>query len=80
MAKSVFDGVTAHFASSPPMDTYVAWEKRNRKQTIRYTIARGDTLSGIAQRYRVSVASLRHSNDLGSSMIKVGQKITIPSS
>lgn len=80
MAKSMFDGVTAHFASSPPMDTYVAWEKRNHKQTIRYTIARGDTLSGIAQRYRVSVTSIRHSNDLGSSMIKVGQKIIIPSS
>lgn len=80
MARAVFDGVTSHFASSPPMDTYVAWEKRNRKQSLQYTIARGDTLSGIAQRYRVSVASLRHSNDLGSTMIKVGQKITIPSS
>lgn len=80
MAKAVFNGVTSHFASSPPMDTYIAWEKRNNKRSFEYTIARGDTLSGIAERYRVSVASIRTSNDLGSNMIKVGQKITIPSS
>ena len=80
MARAVFAGITGHFADSPPMDTYVAWERRNSKQAIQYTIASGDTLSGIAQRYRVSVASIRHSNDLGSNTIRVGQKITIPSS
>ena len=43
-----------------------------------YVIARGDTLSEIAQRYNVSVRALQESNGLNGSMIKVGQTITIP--
>jgi N-acetylmuramoyl-L-alanine amidase len=43
-------------------------------------IARGETLSEIADRYRVSLATLRQSNQLHSDVIRIGQVLTIPSS
>ena len=43
-----------------------------------YTIARGDTLSGIAQRFNVSLADLKDSNGITGTKIMVGQKLTIP--
>ncbi|MEE8059549.1 MAG: N-acetylmuramoyl-L-alanine amidase [Pseudomonadales bacterium] len=80
MAKAIFHGIRQYFSGSPPSDTYLAWQKRNHKKSVEYVIARGDTLSGIAKRYQVSIASIRSHNDLASSVIKVGQKLVIPSS
>lgn len=80
MARSIFEGITGHFYNSPPPDTYLAYRKRQRNETHEYTIAQGDTLSEIAQRYQVSVSDIRRHNNLASSVIKVGQKIRIPAS
>lgn len=80
MARAIYNGITSHFMARPPPDTLLAWQKRQREKTIEHIIARGDTLSGIAQRYQVSVASIRQHNGLAGSMIKVGQRIVIPSS
>lgn len=80
MARAIYKGITGHFNRSPPPDTYLAWQKRNRGREVEYTIARGDTLSDIAQRYQVSVADIRRHNDLPSNVIRVGQKIRIPTS
>lgn len=80
MARAIYNGITGHFSKSPPPDTYLAWQKRNRGSEVEYTIARGDTLSDIAQRYQVSVADIRRHNDLPSNVIRVGQKIRIPTS
>ena len=41
-------------------------------------ITRGDTLSEIALRFNVSIASLRAHNGLPGSVIHVGQKLRIP--
>ena len=43
-------------------------------------IARGDTLSGIAVRFNVSVAAIQRHNDLSGTVIRVGQKLVIPAS
>lgn len=43
-----------------------------------YTVERGDTLSGIARRHRVSVARLRELNDLRGNTIQIGRKLRIP--
>lgn len=44
-----------------------------------YTVAQGDTLSTIAQRYNVTVAALRGINDLPDGVIlRVGQRLVIP--
>ncbi|ARN74358.1 N-acetylmuramoyl-L-alanine amidase [Oceanicoccus sagamiensis] len=80
MSRAIYNGIVKHFSNSPPQDTYLAWKKRQRDKTINYVVTRGDTLSGIAKRYQVSVNSIRRENDLASSVIKVGQRIVIPSS
>jgi N-acetylmuramoyl-L-alanine amidase len=41
-------------------------------------VARGETLSEIAERYRVSAASLRRSNSLKTDSVRIGQVLTIP--
>jgi general secretion pathway protein D len=43
-----------------------------------YTVKEGDTLSGIARRFRVSVEELRNANGLKSSEVAVGQVLEIP--
>ncbi|WP_417123231.1 LysM peptidoglycan-binding domain-containing protein [Ruminococcus bicirculans (ex Wegman et al. 2014)] len=43
-----------------------------------YTVKRGDTLSGIAQRYKITVAKLVKDNGIkNANLIYVGQKIKI---
>jgi len=42
-------------------------------------VKRGETLSEIAQHYRVSLSSLRKANDMESgSVLRAGEKLTIP--
>lgn len=43
-----------------------------------HTISRGETLSGIAQRYSVTLSRLREANDLRNDTIRVGQVLLIP--
>ncbi len=45
-----------------------------------HTIRRGETLSEIAQQYRISLASLRQANNLSGDRIRVGQVLKIPTS
>ncbi len=45
---------------------------------IEYTVVSGDTLSGIAKKYNVSVGDVYKSNGLKSDLIFVGQKLKIP--
>ena len=93
MAHSIFTGVKSYFYRYPPAGSYVAWKKNGGKDTVasaaipkstsrsaatEYVIRRGDTLSAIAKRYKVSVSSLRSANGLSSSVIKIGQKLKIP--
>lgn len=53
--------------------------KRQAERTdrISYTIKRGDTLGGIAARYRVKVSDLKRWNNLRSDMIREGRKLVI---
>lgn len=44
----------------------------------RHTVAYGDSLFKIAQRYGISVDTLRHANGLRSDQLMVGQVLTIP--
>ncbi len=76
MAKAIFSGVKRHFQLRPPVGTLLA--ERKHKSSKVHIIARGDTLSDIAQRYQVSVADLRRHNRLKSTRIKIGQRIKIP--
>jgi N-acetylmuramoyl-L-alanine amidase len=46
---------------------------------LKYIVARGDTLSEIASKYRISTAKIMRYNKMSSSTIRVGQEIKIPS-
>src|SRR5690606_1544569 len=43
-----------------------------------YTVRPGDTLSGIASRYGVTITDLKSNNGLASDTIRVGQDLYIP--
>ncbi len=47
------------------------------KKTINYNIKNGDTLSGIADRYRVSVTELKKWNNLQTTKLTAGKKLKI---
>jgi len=75
VASAIFRGVRNYFTSNPPAGTRLA----RRASPRRHTVRRGDTLSDIAQRYGVSMSSLRHSNRLRGDRLLVGNVLTIPS-
>ncbi len=76
MARAIHSGIKSWFIEHPPSGTLIAWNKQQGLQ--QYTIASGDTLSGIAQRFSISVSDLQAHNGLRNTRIKVGQKLNIP--
>jgi N-acetylmuramoyl-L-alanine amidase len=76
MARAIHRGIVDWFLAHPPSGTLIAWQRQQDGQ--QYIIARGDTLSGIAQRFNVSLSDLRIRNRISGSRIMVGQKLTIP--
>ncbi|HEY5646102.1 MAG TPA: N-acetylmuramoyl-L-alanine amidase [Pseudomonadales bacterium] len=76
IADAIFEGIRAYMSGRAPEGTLVAWRREQGGQ--RYTIARGDTLSGIAVRYGTSARRIKELNGLANDRIRVGQVITIP--
>lgn len=76
MARAIQRGLATWFQRHPPAGTLLAWQRSQR--ATEYVIARGDTLSGIAERFSVSVKALKDNNDLSTSVIRVGQTLKIP--
>jgi N-acetylmuramoyl-L-alanine amidase len=74
VAKAIMKGVKAYFANQQVPSTSTS---RIAKST--YKIKRGDTLSAIAVRHRVSLSSLKKLNKMQTSRIRIGQVIRIPS-
>lgn len=72
LAKAMMKGIKGYFRANPPPGSLLAMPDRRHKVT------RGDTLSAIAEKYRVSVATLRSSNRLRSDVLKVGNILRIP--
>lgn len=70
IAGAIAEGVAGYFEVHPPAGTLLA--KR------RHVIARGDTLSEIALRYRVSLAALRTVNQIRGDQIHIGEVLRIP--
>ena len=73
LARAIFTGIRDFFQYSPPPGTLLA-----EMAPKEHVIARGDTLSGIAEQYRVSLNSLRSANRLKNDRIRVGQVLRIP--
>ena len=79
LANAILAGVRDYFYTNPPPDTQIAMDlKRQPAKQVRYVVARGDTVSEIAQRYNVRAADIRRANKLSSDKIRVGQTLSIP--
>ena len=72
LAKAIFKGTRAYFHSNPVPGTLLALRDRKHR------IARGETLSGIARQYQVSLATIRDVNDINGNNLRVGKVISIP--
>jgi N-acetylmuramoyl-L-alanine amidase len=94
LAAALKQGIVDYFAANPPANSYFAAYPPAAPSTptvtraaavaaapaapVRHVIVRGETLSEIAQRYRVSSASIRRTNSLRTDVLRVGQVLTIP--
>ncbi|MCW9024679.1 MAG: N-acetylmuramoyl-L-alanine amidase [Gammaproteobacteria bacterium] len=72
LAKAILKGIRGYFHANPPPGSLLALRPQ------KHTISSGDTLSSIADRYRVSIRSIKHSNDLKSNSLRVGETLQIP--
>ncbi|MCZ6526513.1 MAG: N-acetylmuramoyl-L-alanine amidase, partial [Gammaproteobacteria bacterium] len=70
IANSILTGLRSYFNENAPEGTILAARK--------HVINRGETLSAIAQDYRVSMHQLRALNGLKGDLLQVGQVLSIP--
>lgn len=81
IATSISKGLKGYFNDSPPLGTWLAAQKNGGSASDgAYTVRSGDTLSHIAASYSVSVNQLRKLNGLRSDVLRVGQRLKLPSS
>ena len=79
LANAILAGIRDYFYTNPPPDTQIAIDlRREPAKKVRYVVARGDTVSEIAERYNVSSADIRRANKLRTDKIRVGQTLSIP--
>ncbi len=78
LADAVLRSVRSYFYANPLPGTLVAKLARTYQEPRQYVIRRGDTLSEIAARYKVSISRIRAANRLSGSRIRVGQVLEIP--
>ncbi len=79
LATAILGGIRSYFYTNPPPDTQIAMDiRRNPAREVRHVIARGDTISEIAERYNTSAAAIRSANRLSSDKIRIGQTLSIP--
>ena len=76
LAKALMQGIRDYFAYRPPPGTRLAAKATARQHTIHS----GETLSAIAQQYRVSLNRLKYANRLKGDKIRIGQVLEIPGS
>jgi N-acetylmuramoyl-L-alanine amidase len=72
LARAMLRGIRNYFASHPPPGTVLAARE--------HVIKRGDTLGHIAERYQVSLNSLRGFNSLKNDTLRIGETLRIPPS
>jgi len=82
MANSIVKGIHAYFKSNTPTGVKMASLSENYSKSKSakksHRIVSGDTLSHIANRYGVSLATLRRTNGLKSDKLLIGKRLVIP--
>jgi len=79
LARAMYEGIRDYFQANPPPGSRMAQVMYDRPaRTVKYVIRRGDTLSGIADRYQVSMRRIQSVNNLPNDKIIVGRVLRIP--
>ncbi|MCZ4338917.1 N-acetylmuramoyl-L-alanine amidase [Shewanella colwelliana] len=73
IANAVQKGVVRYFEANPPVNSLIA-----SRSSISHKVKKGESLSVIAHRYQVSVASIKKANKLKSNTLRIGQNLVIP--
>ena len=63
-AEALEKGVLAYFRKNPPVGSWIAGQQKNNIKALNYRVKRGDTLSGIAGHFGMSVSALTALNGL----------------
>lgn len=74
VASAIVGGVREHFLRTAPQGTWIAANRSGHEHVVQ----RGDTLGVIAQRYQVSLSTLRAANNLDGDVIHPGAVLVIP--
>lgn len=72
LAASIMKGIRGYFTNYRPL-RYVAANSNHN-----YIVRSGDTLSHVANRYRVSLSALRRANRIQGDLLRVGDILSIP--
>lgn len=81
LARSIAAGVRQYFVQTPPPGTYIASLRESGTVSSgprQHVVRSGESLSMIAARYDVSMATLRSTNNLKTDSVRVGQVLNIP--
>ena len=73
LARALSNGIVEYFNDNPIPETRFA-EKYRRQ----HKVLRGDTLSEIAERYAVSMESIKLANEMSRDRVRLGEVLTIP--
>lgn len=73
LANAIFTGMKQYFVQYPPEGSLLASLKPTK-----HKVSRGESLSLVASRYKVSVKQLKLANNLKSDVVRIGQTLTIP--
>jgi len=73
LANAIFKAVDSYFIESPLQGTLLAATAMQK-----HKVRSGESLSVIAQRYKISVATIKSVNNLKSNVVRIGQTLKIP--
>lgn len=75
LADSLMKSIRRYFKRKPPEGTL--WAQWKNQAPTEHTVARGESLSVIAQQYGVSVKQIKQQNNLKSDLVRIGQVLKI---
>jgi N-acetylmuramoyl-L-alanine amidase len=78
MAAAIVSGVRSYFSDQAPPGTWYASHQGQFGGSRQHVVSRGETLSLIAARHGVAVASIRGANKLQGDTVRIGDRLTIP--
>jgi len=73
LAKAIFKAVDSYFIENTPKGTLLAATTMKK-----HKVRSGESLSVLAQRYKISVARIKSVNNLKSNVLRIGQTLKIP--